>query len=99
MEGQPQCPLIFLRRGSGEGKADLYFVEPSDRTYESGSKLCQGRFKLDIKKHFLKERLVKHWNRFPREVFYVPHLSVFKEHLDSALKNILQLLNNPEVIK
>ena len=79
----------FLRRGSGEGGADLFSLVSSDRTCGNGSKLCQGRFRLDIRKHFFKERVVKHWNRLPREAVDVPRLSVFKRLLDNALNNML----------
>ena len=79
----------FLRRGRGEGGADLFSLVSSDRTRGNGSKLRQGRFRLDIRKHFFTERLVKHWNRLPREVADAPSLSVFKRHLDNALNNTL----------
>lgn len=34
-------------------------------------------------------RVVKHWNRFPREVAHAPSLPVIKRHLDNAPNNIL----------
>jgi len=79
----------FLRKGSGEGGADLFSLVSSDRTHGNGSNLCLGRFRLPIRKHFFTERVVKHWIRVAREVVNVPCLSVFKRHLDSVLKNRL----------
>ena len=61
----------------------------SERTCGNGSKLCQGRFVLDIRKHFFTERVVKHWNRLPREVIDASSLSVFVRHLDNAFNNML----------
>jgi len=46
-------------------------------------------FRLDMRKHFFTEGMVKHWNRLPTEVVDGPSLSVFKRLLDNALNNLL----------
>jgi len=76
---------IFLGRGSGEGGADLFPLVPSNRACGNGSKLHQGRFRLDIGKLFFTVRWVEPWNRLPTEVVNPPNLSVLKRHLDNAL--------------
>jgi len=35
--------------------------------------------------------MVKHWNRFPREVVHVPSLKKFKVRCDGALSNLIYL--------
>ncbi|KFP11295.1 hypothetical protein Z169_05066, partial [Egretta garzetta] len=48
-----------------------------------------GRFRLDIRKKFFTMRVVKHWNRLPREVVQAPSLETFQARLDGALSNLI----------
>ena len=49
----------------------------------------EGRFRLDIRGRFFTERMVRCWNRLPREVVDAPSLEVFKARLDGALGNLV----------
>ncbi|KFU84484.1 hypothetical protein M959_03733, partial [Chaetura pelagica] len=55
----------------------------------NGSKLEEGRFRLDIRKKFFSVRVVRHWHRFPREAVDAPSLEVFKARLDGVLSNLV----------
>ncbi|GAB0176276.1 hypothetical protein GRJ2_000092800 [Grus japonensis] len=73
-------------RKAGEG---LFIRACSDRTRGNGFKLKEGQFRLDVRKKFLTVRVVRHWNRLPREAADAPSLEVFKTRLDEALGNVV----------
>ncbi|KFQ47941.1 hypothetical protein N333_10201, partial [Nestor notabilis] len=43
----------------------------------------------DIRKTFFTMRMVRHWNRLPREAVDAPSLEVFKARLDGILINLV----------
>ena len=58
----------------------------SNKTRDNGFKLKVGRFRLDIRNKFFTMRVVKHWNRLPRDA---PSLETFKIRLDGTLSNLI----------
>ncbi|KFV11021.1 hypothetical protein N340_01494, partial [Tauraco erythrolophus] len=55
----------------------------------NGFKLKEGRFRLDLRKKFFTQRVVRHWNTLPRKIVDSPSLEVFKARMDEALGNLV----------
>lgn len=59
-----------------------------DRARRNGFKLKYLRLRLNIKKKSFAVRMVRHWNKLPRQMVDAPCLGTFSVRLDGALSTM-----------
>ena len=87
--GDLAAAFQYLKGAYRKGGATIFSRTYCDGTRSNGFKLREGRFRLDRRKKSFTVRVVRHWNRLPREVVEALSLATFKARLDSALSNLV----------
>ncbi|KFQ77119.1 hypothetical protein N337_09177, partial [Phoenicopterus ruber ruber] len=89
LQGDLLAAFQYLKEAHKKAGEGLFTRACSDMTRDNGFKVKEGRFRLDLRKKFFPLRVMRPWNRLPREVVDAPSLEVFKARLDGALSNLV----------
>ena len=87
--GDRIAALQYIKGAYKKDGERLFTRACSDRTRGNGLKLKEVRVRLEIRKQFPTIRVVRHWNRLPREVVDAPSLEMLKVRSDGALSNLV----------
>jgi len=78
LQGDLTAAFQYLKGAYREDGENIFSRPCCNRTRRNGFKLRAGRFRRDIRKKSSTMRVVKHWNRLPREAVEAPPLETFK---------------------
>lgn len=74
-----------MKGGDSQQGVGLFSQAARDRMRGHSLKLCQGRFRLDIRRNFFTEGVFRHGNELPRKVVESPSLEVLKKRQGVAV--------------
>jgi len=90
-EGDLTVAFQYLKGAYRKAEEGLFVRGCSSGTRSNGFKLKKkkGRIRLDVRNIFFTQRVVRHWNRLPREAVDAPLLKVFKTRLHWTFSNMV----------
>ena len=86
LEGDLTVALQYLKHAYRKAEEGLFIKARSSRMKETGFKLEEGRFRMDIRKKLFTVRAVRHRNKLPSEVVDNLSLEAFKARLDAGFE-------------
>lgn len=79
----PYCSLSIY-------KNLISFTRPCrDGIKDSSFKLKKSRLRMHVRRNLFTMRVVRHWDRLPRQTVAAPSLEVFKVRSDGTLNNLM----------
>ena len=78
----------YLKGDYKQEGGQLFTRSTSDRIRGNGFKLKEGRFRLDVRRKFFTQRVVRPWHRLPGVAVDAPSLEAFKARLDGTLGSL-----------
>ena len=89
LRGDLIAAFQYLKEAYKKERSKLFERVDNSRTRGNGFKLKDGRSRLDARGKFFTRRMVRYWNRLPRDFVDAPSLEVFKARLHEALGNLV----------